>query len=252
MATHSVICYPTSFLERNTDRSFLIELGVAGVSKPEAKLILYRIWADYGTSGSDRRPVNPGDLSNDRQVLIIEQFCDWSGRRGDLVRMAIESGFLKLESGDGGAVLVCDGFYPINSAWSSTGRSFQRRGAYSKVLKKQQEEAVEMVKRQEELFQRTASSHFTGMSAEERTAGRMLITGICRALGVNTPKDDVLDAGPMRMAVEIVKERDDAQVREVLLWMLSQRKSGTIPVDRIDAVLREWPEYVRKVRSEMD
>lgn len=244
------IVYPISFLERPEDRSFLVELKHAGVHPDTAKLLLYRIWADFATGGSDRRAIHESNIAKDRQVRVLEAFCDWQGESGLLVRMAVESGFLRIEIGPKGGMLVCAGFYPINSAWSAKGRSFQKKGAYTRVLNRHASMADEEAGKREELWKRTGGGIFHEVPESTRREAMRFIIRVCRTLGMDVPGDVVLHAGPFRMAIEHLQSTPEPKINDTLLWLLSRRGSPEIP-DRLDAVLREWPEYVRRSAEEL-
>ena len=248
MSTQAVICYPSSFLERPEDRSFLMELSFASIPKDSACLILYRIWADFATGGSDRRLVDPEKLAGDRQVRVLENFCGWTGEAGDLVRMAIGTDFLTIERGETTAMLVCKGFYPTNSAWNAKGRGFQKRGGLSRVLKVHGEKAEGDVQDLEKLWARTGNP-FADIHPDILGEANRLIFRVCRTLSLKNPTTPELQSGIMRMAIELVQSSDEAQIKETLLWLLSRRKEPNMP-ERLDVVLRSWPSYVEKAKNE--
>jgi hypothetical protein len=246
-----VICYPYSFLERPEDRSFLIELGIANVPGDTARLMLYRIWADFATGGSDRRVLaSPENLGKDRLVRVLESFCGWSGEPGLLVRMGVESGFLQIERGGDITMLVCHGFFPINSAWTRGGNSFQKRGAYTRIKNKQASLADAEASKREELWQRTGTTAFSEFNDDERKSALRFIIRICRALGLKIPADSVLAAGPFRMAAECLRASSEKEIDDTLLWLISKRQSPDIS-DRLDVILRGWSELMKKAASEI-
>lgn len=247
------ICFPVSFLERPEDRSFLIEMSFAEVPADTAKLTLYRIWHDFATGGSDRRVVNPENLPEDRQVRVLESFCGWTGTAGKLVRMGIDSGFLKIDgTAESGHSLVCCGFYPINSAWKKKGTSMQQLGAYTRVLKRDDKIAEADLTQREELWSRTGGGIFTTVPEHERRDAMKFIYRICRSRGIDVPSDAVLSAGPFRAAVECLEaQTPEKKVNNALIWIISQRSSPDLP-ERLDALLREWPEILKKSAEEME
>jgi hypothetical protein len=251
MSVPSVICYPYAFLERPEDRSLLFELTHAGLSEDQAKLILYRIWAEFATGGSDRRRLESEDMAAERQVRMMEAFCHWSGGPGELVRLAVLSGFLRIDRTDDGVSLICVGFYPINSAWSKDGRSFQRSGGLSRSLTKKKEKVDQDAGKREELWERTQADPFPDVAPEVRREALRFAMLLCRAVGFPYPTDGELAAGVMRMAIETVTSCDEAQRRETMLWITGRRKEQDMPT-RLDAILREWPSFVAKAAGEMN
>ena len=246
-----VICYPYSFLERPEDRSFLIELSLEGVAPDSARLMLYRIWADFATGGSDRRVLaEVEDIGKDRLVRVLESFCGWKGESGSLVRMALASGFLKMEHVGESSVLVCCGFFPINSAWTRGGNSIQKRGAYTRIRNKQSDLADKEASEREELWKRNGSVAFSEFTEEERKSSLRFIIRICRALGMKMPADSILSAGPFRMASEVLRVSSQKEIDDTLLWLISKRQSPDVS-DRLDVILREWKEMSKKAELEI-
>ncbi len=249
MSQPAVICYPASFLERPEDRSLLIELDFARIPENSAKLILYRIWADFATGGSDRRPVDPENMEEDRQVRVLENYCAWTGAPGHLVRMAVEAKFLLIELGEN-PMLVCKGFYPINSAWNAGNRSFQKLGGLSRGLNAQTAIADKDAGRRLELWSRTMRNPFEDIAPEILSSALNFIMRVCRIMNFPQPDDTALQAGVMRMAVESVSNYAEDEIRKTMLWLLSRRKEPGMP-DRLDAVLRIWPSYQKSAVEEM-
>lgn len=248
MSSAAIIAYPSSFLERPEDRSFLIELESAQVPIDKARLILYRIWADFGTGGSDRRPIHTAALAEDRQIRVLEAYCEWHGPPSALVRMAVAAGFLSIASGEQ-EMLVCTGFYPINSAFNAKGRSFQRRGGLSRVLKDQTNRAEGDAELMEKLWERTGNP-FQDLPPETCKRATRFIFQICRTLGLPAPDAAALQSGIMRMAIECVQTTEEERIKETLLWLLSRRKEPDMPT-RLDAIIRAWPSYVTRSTTEM-
>jgi hypothetical protein len=248
----SVVSYPQSFLHRPEDRSFLMELSAAGLSAAESCCILYRIWADFSTGGSDRRPVDAENLAADRQVRVLESFCEWKGVPGEMVRLAVMSGFLRVEPAPaGGSLLVCNGFYPINSNWNAKGNSFQRRGAYTRILGADLKKSLQSAQEREELWSRTGGGVFKDLPAETRREALVFINRVCRALKMTVPADSVLStAGLFSLAVTCIQSHSVKSIDNTLMWLLSNRTGQAVP-DRLDAILRDWPALTQKAAEEM-
>jgi len=247
----SVVSYPQSFLHRPEDRSFLLELSAAGIQAAESKLMLYRVWADYATGGSDRRPVDPEALATDRQVRVLESFCEWQGGPGEMVRLAVMAGFLRMEPApSGGHALICSGFYPINSNWNAKGNSFQRRGAYTRILGADLKKSLQSAQEREELWSRSGGGVFKEVPADTRREALVFINRVCRALKMPFPADSVLSAGIFPLAIDCINTCSGKSIDSTLMWLLSNRAAQTVP-DRLDAILREWPEFTKKAADEM-
>lgn len=248
----SVVSYPQSFLSRPEDRAFLIELEQAGVTAEKAALMLYRIWADYSTGGSDRRPVMEEDIGADRQVRVLESFCGWDGPPGDLVRLGVASGFLRFEvNPSGGRALVCSGFYPINSNWNVKGNSFQRKGAFTRILTADLKSAMKSAEEREELWSRTGGGAFASIPAESRREALIFMNRVSRALKMGVPADSVLAAsGAFGLALDCLRDHDPKSIDATLMWLLANRNGQDVP-DRLDAVLRQWSVFAAKAAEEI-
>jgi hypothetical protein len=248
----SVVSYPHSFLSRPEDRAFLLEMNEAGIGHDRSCLICYRMWVDFSTGGSDRRALEAELLEEDRAVRVLESFLGWDGKPGALVRMAISSGFLREERMPGGkAVLICSGFYPINSNWSAKGNAFQRKGALTRVLSDDLKRAEQSVAAQEEIWGRTGGGAFAAIPAEERRAGFVFMNRVCRALRMNVPAEGVLaSSGALDLALRVLREHDAKQIDATLMWLLANRQGQKVP-DRLDAVLREWQDFANQASAEM-
>lgn len=248
----SIVSYPQSFLSRPEDRAFLIEQDQAGVSPEKAALTLYRIWADYSTGGSDRRPLADEDLSKDRQVRVLESFCGWDGAPGDMVRLAVAAGFLRIETQpSGNRALVCTGFYPINSNWNAKGNSFQRKGAFTRILTADLKSAMKSAEEREELWSRTGGGAFAAIPAESRREALVFMNRVCRALKMPVPADSVLAAsGAFDLALAVLRDHESREVDSTLMWLLANRNGQDIP-DRLDVVLREWKTFLAKAQEDI-
>jgi hypothetical protein len=242
MAVESQVSYPLFFEDRQEDRAMVADLVSQGVDPNVAAFMLYRIWKEFAHGKSDRRVVDPSNLAADRSVLMIEQFCKWSGTRGGLVSAAIAAGFLRLESvAGGGTLLVCHGFRENNNRATS----MQSRGGLGRALKTHQREAAAAAEEREKLWSRTGGGAFKEIPAEQRREAIVFIVLVCRALGRPIPADAALTDGTFHLAIEIIRDHSEESRKAVLMWLLPNRGDASIP-ERIDMVLRAWPEYVTK------
>lgn len=245
------VVYPESFLSRPCDRMFVGALAADGVDVYRARWICYQVWRDFATGGSDRRIISGADFAEDRVVFVLESFCEWGGPRGKLVDAAVDAGFLQVENTPGGGrVLICVDFYPSNSSWNSKGNSMQRRGAFTRVLRKDQEKSEAAVKEREELWSRTGGGVCKDMDPALRRRGLLFVNRVCRALRMDPPTDALLAAGDVIGMAARCAAADAEVVDRTLLWMLSNRDGQEIP-GRIDAVLREWDKFVEAASREL-
>jgi hypothetical protein len=232
----------------------LMELDSCGVKGADAKLLLYRLWADFATGGSDRRPVATGtaDLASDMAVRMIESFCGWEGNGGDLILACIAANFLAFDpapDGGSGGHLICTGFFPINSAWCRSGKSMQKKGGWARAAQRQVITADREAGERMELWKRTGAS-FGDMSASDRGEALRFVLRVCRAMNVATPTDDELRAGPLRLASEIIARTSAARLNDIFVWIIGNRSAQGIPT-RLDLILRDWEAIEKRALSEM-
>ena len=250
MAAAAVVSFPQSFLQRPEDRLFMACLIATGVDAGLAELMLYRVWRDFGSGGSDRRALNlKGGLEADPQVKLLAQSAGYAGDPGDFVQRGLNSGFFVLEGIEvGSPILICKDFFPINSAWSVSGKSIQKKGAYTKARNRQAEEAKEAARKQLEVWERTSPSDLSGIDAEQRKNGIILV----RALDLKLPSDPELRAGPLTAAAAIVESTPVKSIDDTLLWLLSQAKDATANIPRnLKDLLAAWPSLVDQAGREM-
>lgn len=254
MAAAAVVSFPQSFLQRPEDRLFMAALSSTGVDSELAELMLYRVWRDFGSGGSDRRALSPDvGLAHDPQVKLLADSAGYPGSPGSFIQYGIHSGFFALEGvEEGKPVLVCKDFFPINSSWSVSGKSIQKKGAYTRARNRQAEEAEAEAKKQLEVWERTAPPDLSGMDAEQRRNGIIFIHRLGRALDLKLPPDAELRAGPLAAAAAIVGNTPVKSLDDTLLWLLSKAKdaSATIPRNLKD-LLAAWPSLVDQAGREM-
>lgn len=248
--SEAVICYPLSFLERPEDRSLLMELKFIGIDSATASLLLYRIWADFSTGKSDKRKISSdrASLQLDRDVLLMEDFCKWEGEPGHLVISALMTGFLRYEEQDGAKYLICQGFFPMNSAWCREGKSFQKRGGYSRSVDRQAV-AVDREARERETLWSRNNQAFDGVDEKRRGDSLRFVMQVCRVMDLPKPADDELRSGVLRMGIEILDSATDSEIKSTLVWLIGNRSDSFIP-RRLDQILRKWPEIVTRAKSE--
>jgi hypothetical protein len=231
-----------------------MELDACGVNGADAKILLYRLWVDFATGGSDRRPVSraSNELASDMAVRMIESFCGWQGNTGDLILAALASGFFTFDpSADGGSGghLICTGFFPINSAWCRSGKSMQKKGGWARAAQRQVIAADRDAGARTELWNRT-NANFGDMTAAERGEALRFVLRLCRAMNLATPTDDELRAGPLRLASAIISRTSADRLNDIFVWIVGNRGAQGIP-NRLDLILRDWDDIEKRALSEM-
>ena len=225
-----------------------------GVDSDLAELMLYRVWRDFGSGGSDRRALTKGEgIGLDPQMRLLAQSAGFKGETGQFIQHGISAGFFVLEGvEERKPVLVCKDFFPINSAWSVSGNSIQKKGAYTRARNRQAEEAEAAARKQLEVWDRTAPPDISGMDVEQRRAGIIFIHRLARALDLKLPPDPELRAGPLAAAAAIVESTPVRSLDDTLLWLLSKAKDASANIPRnLKDLLAAWPSLVGQAGLEM-
>lgn len=242
--------YPSNFLTRPCDRDLLARLEESGLEPDLAELTLYRIWRDFASGGSDRRLLagDPPDLYHDRAITLLEKFCKWSWQDGMLVTLAVDAGFLAIDQGADGSHLVCRDFYPINSKFSAGGKSFQRKGALTRVLTRELESADKKAAEHLQLWERNSASNFELGTPEQREQVLVFLHAVCNSAAKPMPPDSALRGGLFNAALKCL-DTPQSDRKDTLLYLISLRKDQSMPAD-VAAILHTWPALVAKAKSE--
>ncbi len=244
--------YPSNFATRPCDRDLLSRLEEAGCPPTFSELMLYRIWQDFASGGSDRRLLQTEDAgSGDRTIALLEKFCGWHETDqppGLLVSLAIGADFLAVEPATDGSYLVCRDFYPINSKFSSGGKSMQRKGALTRVLTRELESADKQAAEHLQLWERNTASNFELGTPEQREQALLFLHAVCNSAGKSMPADSALRGGLFNAALKCL-DTPPAARKDTLLYLISLRKDQSLPAD-VAAILHTWPALVAKAKCE--
>jgi hypothetical protein len=249
------ISYPINFLARPADRYLIERLRQAGYSQDSAEILLYRIWQDFASGGSDRRQLSGGreDFASDLAVKLLEDFCKWvpAGEKpGMLVEMACAADFLGVEATESGeTVLVCRDFYPLNSRISGKS-SIQSLGGYSKGLSFASAKAAKDTAEHLQLWEHNPNHGFEDFTPALREAALLFIHRICRAAAREVPPDSVLRAGLFRTAGRCLDQSTQKQVHDTLLYLVSLRNKPNLPAS-LEAILNQWSELVARATKQV-
>ncbi len=246
----SSVKYPENFLSRPCDRDFLSRFE----NKKEASYYAYRLWADFNTGNSDRRKLDKqldGGVpsAGDRNILILEEFCDWAGKRGDLIADAVRSGFLEIDTDEADCChLVCADFYPLNNR---AGMSMQRKGAFTQALSKASADAGKLAVDQMNLFGATkhAVSEMQITDQVKQDAVDFVMV-VCRVMRFDNLAATDWTTQLVLDAADIVSRYTDAERKNTFIWLMAHRADSDIP-KRADLVIKNFDDYNAKARREL-
>lgn len=249
------IAFPQSFLERPEDRFLRGALrDCEGISEHQADLILYRIWADFATGGADRRPF--GKEQRERQSNLIAQFCGLDCGQVPVVQLAIDAGFLFIETSSSGEFLVCKDFHQFNSPYLAAGKTpSTRKGAYIRAEAVQRKKARVAADEHLLLWGRTGVRS-DGIDRIDTEKAVYFLHRLSRALHPLTmPADQILrrPGGVLEAAARILRSATDAgesnDVDLTVQWLVSRRRDPSVNKD-FPWLLQHWPELVAKAKAE--
>lgn len=236
----AAVAYPSDFLSRPCDRQLTAVLCAEhALSRPHAEWLLYRMWADFATGGGARRRFVAREGGGcPVEYLVIEEFCRWSGGEGELVRAAVDAGFLRLDEGQESA-LVAVGYEEANRM---AGSSVQRKGGHARAESAHRRRALEEAVQMGPLYE-GAKPPSEVRSLKEREMTNALGIRIYRALGLpekDRPRlDPDLPVQLFELAVEVVRHWPEKVISDRLRELLASRGKADSP-GRVDAVLRRW------------
>lgn len=242
------ISIPLLFLDRPEDRGFVM-LAIerhSSMTHDFARLCLFRIWRDFAMQGSRIRtvPMDTAERSTHVTVRVLEEVCDWQqngGKKGSLVELAIESGFLKLvPCGDGVGNLVPLDFAAMQGGVVAVnqqpaylkGGSATARAAAGKFADRSTEEALD-------LFRANKNPILSNLSEDRVRVATRLIFQVSRIMGWQQPKSEHWTEELIGKADQLISNTPDSSIQETLAWLSSARHSDEIP-GRIDILLDGW------------
>ncbi len=241
----NTVSFPLTFLLRSCDDALRHEIAAAGYSDEFSKLALFLIWQNFAMGGSCRREIcAEGPVSADPRVLSIERSCGWLGTPGLLIDLAIACGLLVVEKGESGRTLLCSGFQEFNRGKV---KSIQRHGGLMRALKSHLRDAEKCADDKEELWRRTGGGVFEGLHPDRRRAAMVFLMRVCRALSKSLPSDAVLSNGTIHLAAKVVEAHGDT-IDATLLWLFDRKGEIDIP-ERLDEIMRAWPDYSRQASA---
>lgn len=241
-----LVCYPKSFLERPEDRDLISDLVALGTPVLEAKLLLYRIWADFAIGGSERRSLGVDSSGERRAIRSIEEFVGWSGVHGELIGTAVAVGFLKRDEAAGLPVLICVGFKECNAG---KGRSMQSAGGKATAIVKHTKAATAAAEERMELWGRTTPRSLESIPAEKQKQGLVLMLRVCRVLSLKDPGDVVLVDGTLSSVLSVLDQHSPEDIELAIKWLYGNRNDESVP-DQLHAVFVKWSEFVSRAEAE--
>lgn len=238
--------FPVNFGRRDCDRLLSYAIQDADHTREEAFHFLWNIWMDFAMARTDRRNIGHLPVESSPHTRILEEYCGWKGRSGELVTLAIESGFMALEESEDTFWLVCTDFFPLNEELDVNRISAQKKGAYvrhaRRAIKEGDAMAGDLFKIMEIRGQKGLLDKFP---EESRRHCVSIITSISRVLGLPSVTEGVLNDECLSMSYDIICHHDPDTIERVFMWLMANRAESSIP-KREDLILRNFKSYIEK------
>jgi hypothetical protein len=260
-----VLHLPLDFERRESVRLFgrkLTEIPGGAALSDRAPLYALRIWLDWAGAGAEfrslRRALADGvdvDWTKEDLTYVIEGAAGWLGAPGELIKAALEGGFLKLtRRGEGNELcLSLDGFWPLNQHLSPDYMSIQRRGGHASVARRLAKEAELEAERRNELDEQQGRLPFgkETVTANEKVDCYALVIRLYRVCGLTAPAPDSekFTESIMRDALWVVRKFSKDQILDVETYLLANRDNPEV-VKVPEVIMRSFGIYAESAKAE--
>lgn len=219
-------------------------------------LLALRIWIDWGGVGTDFRQLRhyclggapkPVEWEKEDLTYVIECAAMWKGSPTVLIRAAVESGFIRIESRPSivNAGLVLDGFYPSNAHLSPDYQSMQKRGGHAAAARRLAKQSVLEAKQRAEIFEQQGKLPFGAETAsrEEQEQSYALFIRLHRVCGLALPTGEKFTERAMRDALMVIRKFNEDQILDVETYLLASRDVANV-VKVPEVILQNFAAYV--------
>jgi hypothetical protein len=251
---------PVDFERREDVRRFCRAIGDAD----KGLAYLFRMWIDWATAGHEFRKIRDlpasGDIAWDELELtyIIEDFCGWTGKTGELLGKAMASGVMRLERRDlggfGSEGLVLDAFWQFNSHLSPTHKTMQQKGAIAKHARKAVDEThsaashqVDLIEGRGRQFALPLDAKVTSEETKNCVALIMVLDRACNKplrKSLEYTQNESLMTSALHVVRKFSKEDIDA-VHEYIIANRDNPRLGKIP----ERILERFGEHLDAARE---
>jgi len=268
MALTPALHFPIDFERREDARRFCRAIGDAD----KALAYLFRMWVDWATTGVDYRELRDlparaeGELPEATMIVwneceltfIIEDFCGWTGKPGELLGNALAAGVLRLErrgmDGFGTEGLVLNNFWQFNSHLSPHHKTMQQKGAIARNARRTAKEIeveaahqVDVIKGRGKQFALPLDVQATPDETKKAVA---LIMMIDRACGKPLRKSSEYTQNEQLMinALNVVRGVPREDIEKVYEYVIANRDNprlGKIP----GRIIEHFGEHLGKAKE---
>jgi hypothetical protein len=183
-------------------------------AKAMASLYFVRLWCDWGRAGVQWRPLDNafgGHVHRwDKEPIayILEEFCEWKGETGELVKLWMEVGMLTMvQRGDLWGMTLND-FWTCNVHLSPDYKTTQQRGGLAKAERRRQADVDDMAAQQQRLLEAQGALVFSEalkVSEEEEKRAIAFLMRMDRACGAPVRHTSEYNGELLTKAVGIIR-----------------------------------------------
>lgn len=251
-----VLHLPLDFEMRDDVRRLVIRLKeTAGeFAKPLAATYFVRLWADWGRSGVEWRsldlPFQGVEHPWEKEAIahMIEEFCDWRGRTGELLKIFMETGLVQtFQRGDLYGLLL-NSFWEFNAHLAPGFKTVQQKGGLAKAEKTRQYEAEKMAAQQQLVLEKQGAlklDEALKVSPEEEKRAIAFIMSMDRACGVRVRNSIQYSAPLLQLAVAIIRAYPREKIMLVERYLYKNERNPEV-VKIPDLVIQKFDEVYRK------
>lgn len=219
-------------------------------------LYVVRLWMDYGKNQTEWRPLkNPVregvqiDWAAEDICHIIEEFCEWKGKTGELIAMFLESGILALAAhGDLNGLLLKD-FSKYNPHLLPGYRSIQSQGGRALKAKRHASENATLAEQQHRLLQGTMKLEpDLAASQEEEKKAILLVLRMFRACQLPVPSSEAYTKPLVTQAVNIIRKHDNNDITLVEIYLRDHIEDpGVVKIP--ERIIHNFGDYLKHAGS---
>lgn len=199
----------------------------------QAIFVVFRLWQDWGRCGVEFRALKhspTGALEAhcwDREDLafVIEGYCGWKGKLGDLLLACVASEVLYLECRNGVHGFTLRDFWGYNEHLSPGHKTIQQLGGLARQGKRQLAEIEKASGDQIRILdaQGVLPLEFRAATADERKRAVGLLMRLDRACGLPVRRTTEYTEAILCRALEVIRQHTPDEIGKVESWLIAGR-----------------------------
>lgn len=251
-----VLHLPLDFEMREDVRRLVQRLkpALGEAAKPMAAAYFVRLWCDWGRAGVQWRSLDvpfqgvEHPWAKEAIAHMLEEFCDWKGATGDLVKIFMETGMVQIFQRGDLYGLVLNGFWELNAHLSPDFKTTQQKGGMAKAEKSRQADAEKMAAQQQLILEKQgalALDEALKVSPEEQKRAIAFVMSMDRACGLPVRGSVQYSPELLQTAVRIIRAYKRENIVLVERYLHKHRNNPEV-IKIPDRVIENFDEVYRK------